>query len=346
MKTYNEESIGKFLEVTHTARLTSSEISHLWTTFMHYSTLWCIYEYFISHVDDPDILTFFQEDCINIINTRLNAVSDYLRKNGCPVPIGFSKDDVDTDAPRLFSDIFCLYYTKNMASIGIGLSGQALTSAARPDIREFYTECLVVGARVLNRASDILLSKGLYIRPPYITTIKEQDFVKEQNFLQGFLGKPRPLLAVEIDQLFLSYINNYFGKSLLIGFRQVVKPEKIQSYFCRGIEIAEKHIEIFRSLLEKEAIPVPAFWDAFVTDFTVPPFSDKLMLYHIVELNTIGFRNYATAMSSSLRHDLSAAYARLMAEVANYLEDGCNIMIENGWFEEPPRMIDRQDLVH
>ena len=78
---------------------------------------------------------------------------------------------------------------------------------------------------------------------------------------------------------------------------------------------------------------------------TIPPFSDRLMLQHVVMLNGIGIGNYATSMGSSLRHDLSVNYTRLIGEVANYGEDGINILIENKWLEEPPRTIDRRELV-
>ncbi|OPX83593.1 MAG: hypothetical protein A4E53_04541 [Pelotomaculum sp. PtaB.Bin104] len=68
------------------------------------------------------------------------------------------------------------------------------------------------------------------------------------------------------------------------------------------------------------------------------------MMQHVVMLNNIGIGNYATAMASSLRHDLSVTYTRLIGEAVNYGKDGINIMIENGWFEEPPRSIDRREL--
>lgn len=47
-----------------------------------------------------------------------------------------------------------------------------------------------------------------------------------------------------------------------------------------------------------------------------------------------------------LRHDLFPSYTRAMMDIANYAEDGTNIMIENGWFEEPPRVVDRRNLIN
>ena len=112
----------------------------------------------------------------------------------------------------------------------------------------------------------------------------------------------------------------------------------------RGAEIARKHVNIFSSVLEKENLPVPMHSGEFVTDSTIPPFSDRFMMQHVVVLTGIGIGNYATSMASSLRHDLSVNYTRLIAEAVRYGEDGINIMIENGWFEEPLRTIDRREL--
>jgi len=113
---------------------------------------------------------------------------------------------------------------------------------------------------------------------------------------------------------------------------------------ARGAKITRKHVNIFSSSLQKEKITVPMHSGELVTDSTVSPFSDKLMMQHVVILNGVGIGNYATSMASSLRHDLSVNYSRLIGEAANYGEDGINIMIENGWFEEPLRIIDRREL--
>ncbi|MEK3887498.1 DUF3231 family protein [Bacillus sp. FSL K6-3431] len=39
--------------------------------------------------------------------------------------------------------------------------------------------------------------------------------------------------------------------------------------------------------------------------------------------------------------DLGLVYTRLMAKIAKYAEEGANIMIDNGWMEEPPKAANR-----
>jgi hypothetical protein len=81
-----------------------------------------------------------------------------------------------------------------------------------------------------------------------------------------------------------------------------------------------------------------------VTNSTVSPFSDKLMMFHIAGLIASGIAQYGISISVSPRRDIGVMYTRLMAEIAKYSEDGANIMINNGWMEEPPKAADRDEL--
>jgi hypothetical protein len=57
----------------------------------------------------------------------------------------------------------------------------------------------------------------------------------------------------------------------------------------------------------------------------------------------IRLNGYVTALPS-LRHDLSTTIVRFMAELTNYTEDGVNILIDNGWLEEPPQAVHPDSL--
>jgi len=230
-----------------------------------------------------------------------------------------------------------------MARIELQLGSMNLAHSVRADVREFYTESVSSTIRYYNRFSEIMLGKGIYIRPPVTNTFKEADVVKKQNFLRGFLGGRRPLLAEEIDHLFFEIRTNEIGGAWQTVFSKW--PEQVRLYMARGAEIAGKHVDILSSVLKKENLPVPMHSGELITDSTtISPFSDRLMMQHLVALTWIGIGNYATAMTSSLRHDLIVNYTRLIGEAVDYGEDGINIMIENGWLEEPPRTIDRREL--
>ncbi|SFB36438.1 Protein of unknown function [Lentibacillus halodurans] len=101
------------------------------------------------------------------------------------------------------------------------------------------------------------------------------DFVTKQSFLAGWFGEKRPLLGLEIANLYANTQRNALGSHLLTGFSQVVKSNKVRQYFKRGKEISSKHVQIFTSTLEKNNLPASMLSDEPITDSTVSPFSDK-----------------------------------------------------------------------
>jgi hypothetical protein len=70
------------------------------------------------------------------------------------------------------------------------------------------------------------------------------------------------------------------------------------------------------------------------------------MMFHTTFLIAIGMAYYGTSLSTSVRRDLSVQYSRLIQEVGKYSEDGANLMIENGWMEQPPQAADRDALAN
>ncbi len=343
MEQHTTEVQGAAPEIHHNAPLTSSELARIWQVYAYYTMLRCVFKHFLNTLADQDLRSHVEE-AISMFETRINQASEMLRKEGHPNPKGFADQDLDLDSPRLFTDLYYYHYILKMARIGMQIGSMNLAHSVRADVRDYYTESVVSTMRYYNRFSDIMLEKGIYIRPPVTNTFKDADMVEKQDFLRGFLGERRPLLEIEIDHLFFGIRNNVIGGALASGFQQVARSGQVRAYLARGAEIAQKHVNIFSRALQKENIPVPMHSGELVTDSTIPPFSDKLMMQHVVVLTVIGIGNYATAMASSLRHDLSANFLRLMGETANYGEDGLNIMIENGWFEEPPRKTDRREL--
>ncbi|MEQ8174660.1 MAG: DUF3231 family protein [Syntrophomonadaceae bacterium] len=170
--------------------------------------------------------------------------------------------------------------------------------------------------------------------------------LKKQDFLDGFWGEKRSLLAQEISALFYGIITNNVGKRLLLGFSQTASSNQVRKYMARGVNIANNLINTLSYSLTRENVPDPIPWDFMVTDSTTPIFSDKLMMFHTVMVASAGILNYSASMATSPRHDLMVNYFKAIAEVANYLEDGTNVMIENGWYEEPFRTVDRRELIN
>jgi hypothetical protein len=180
--------------------------------------------------------------------------------------------------------------------------------------------------------------------PPSIPVPKKVDFIKRDNYLNGFFGDVRELHALEITHLFDNIENNITSKALLIGFSQVAKKEKVRQYFIRGKAITDREIQHFQDKLHKENLPFPSQIDDLVTTSTFSPFSDRIMVFHKVDMFSIKIRSFANSMAVNGRRDIALMYMKSLSEVSLFVEDGANILIEHGWMEQPPKAIDRDEL--
>lgn len=330
----------------HNIRLTASEMGFLWMQYENDSLANCVLKYFENKCEDLEILPVIQT-ALSCAEKHLAKLRDIFLNEKIPIPIGFTDADVNIDAPKLFTDTFMLYYLQNMAIIGMAGAGVAVGVSARNDVSEFFHQILIEGKDLHNMARKVSLSKGTYIRPPYISIPDKAQFITKQSFLFDFFGKSkRPLTAIEITHLFINIQTNALGKAMMMAFAQVCKGEDVKQFFKEGKGIANKHIKKFSSLLTNSDLPAPMSWDSHVLDSTIAPFSDKLMMFHTTGMIAVGIGNYGTAAGTCERMDLSAIYTRLSAEIALYAEDGANIVINHGWLEEPPQADDRQALIN
>ncbi|WP_314733440.1 DUF3231 family protein [Anaerobacillus sp. CMMVII] len=179
---------------------------------------------------------------------------------------------------------------------------------------------------------------------PAVPNPNEVDFVKKQNFLNGYIGDVRPLHGLEIGHLFDNINNDITSKALIVGFNQVAKHKKVKKFLERGRNINKKHVEMLSKKLNEDNLPSPSFLDHMVTASTIPPFSDKLMVAHKFDMFSMKIREYAKGASLNGRRDVGALYARCLLDVSLYVEDGANIMIEHGWMEQPPITVNRNKL--
>lgn len=334
---------GKEHETMHNIRLTAAEIANLWGAYMGNTMSVCVLRSFVQSVEDREIKDVLNY-ALSLSEKHVSTITDILNHEKFPLPVGFTEEDLNLNAPRLFSDIFYLNYLHQTTKSGFSLYATALPNIARSDVRDFMSECVVSLTELYNKIANVSLSKGVYTRPPYITVPHGTEFVQSNGFLAGFIGEQRPLNALEVTHLFSNVQTNVLGKALILGFSQVAQSNEIRQYFNRGKEIAAKHMEVFSSLLRQEDLPSPMSWDHDVMVSKVSPFSDKLMLFHINGLNALGVFNYGAALSGSQRHDLNVTYARLLTEIGLYAESGAKLMIKNHWLEQTPLTPDRNEL--
>lgn len=327
-----------------TAEMTAAEISGIWTAYQNTTVMVCGLSHFLQHVDDTDIKKIM-EDYLSLTKKLQAELTDLFTKDGHPLPQGFTDRDVNLEAPRLYSDRIYLEVMIMDTSFNIAAYGLALTQIERADINNFFSNVLDEMQRFHNWAKKLSKEKGLHTQYPQIPKADQIEFVKSDSFLTGWFGERRPLLGVEITALVLNTQRNALGQAIIAGFAQVAKNKEVRNYFEKGRDIAKKHFNVFSKLLQDDYIADGARnLTSEVTDSTTSPFSDKLMLNLVTMLIGSGMGQYGTSMSVSPRHDLGLTYTRLIAEIAKYSNKGANILIENGWMEQPPIAADRKNL--
>lgn len=323
-------------------KLTSAEIGKLWATYMGNSMSKCILSYYLQHVEDEEIKKLLK-NALNLVNEFINTIEAIFEKENFPIPIGFTEEDVNLGAPRLFEDEFYVHYLKYAGKAGLSIYNVAIPLMYREDVKDFFIHCLTSTIDLMEQVNSILMNKGFIMKPPYIPIPDKTKFVN-RDFLNGFIGHVRPLHALEITHLYDNIENNVTSKALLLGFNQVVKIEQVRELFKSGTDITHKAITRYMEKLHNENLPSPSFLDHLVKTSTFSPFSDKLMLFHKVDMFSMKIRAIGNSMAVNGRHDIGFLYTKSLMNIALFVEDGAKIMLENGWMEQPPEAVDRDTL--
>ncbi|MFZ3591182.1 DUF3231 family protein [Bacillus sp. DJP31] len=333
------------MEVHHDqVGLSTAEMSFLWSNYIGDTMLICVFEHFLRNVEDKDIESVLLHG-LDLATKHAKEVKDIFIKENFPIPQGFGPQDVNLDAPRLFSDQFYLYYLRLAIRGGLANFSIAFSNSHRDDVRKYFMHCIHEDTELFNKTVDLMLEKGLTSRPPGIPVPKKIDFIHDKAFLGEWFGEDRPLTSIEISNIFSNIETNMLGSALLTAFSQTTEEKKLKNYFQDGINIAKNHIESLSKLMENDPLVLPQLWNPEISDCIKPVFSDKLMLQHNGHATTGGIGNYGIALASSQRRDIGAMYIKLTAESIMYGEKGARLAISFGWLEQPPLSIDRDELV-
>ncbi|MGN7941081.1 DUF3231 family protein [Virgibacillus sp. 6R] len=326
-----------------TEKLTSAEMGKLWATYMGNSMAKCILSYYLQHVEDKDIKTLL-ENALKLSEEFLKTTTDIFNRENFPIPKGFSDEDVNLGAPRLFQDEFYVHYLKYTSKAGMSIYNVAIPLVFRKDVQDFFRYCMESTMDLMEQIKEILMNKGLINKPPLIPVPERVEFVHE-DFLNGYFGHVRPLHALEIAHLYDVLENNATSKALIMAFSQVVKDQAIRKLFERGKDIITKNNENYIKKLHEENLPSPSSLDDLVTSSTFSPFSDKIMLFHKMDMFTIKLRTFGNALAVNGRHDIGLIYTNALIKNSAFVQDAAKIYINKGWFEKAPSAADRGKLV-
>ncbi|WP_394234334.1 DUF3231 family protein [Niallia oryzisoli] len=319
---------------------TASEIGKLWATYLGNKMSSQILTYFLQHCEDEHIRTLL-ENGLALSKDFIKRIQGFFEKEKFPIPIGFTEEDVNLGAPRLFQDEFYPHYLKYAAKAGMSLYSVAIPLTLREDIREFFIYVNESTTAFIGQINNVLIEKKFIPKLPTIPYPEGVGFVHKQSYLKGFVGDVRQLNAMEIIHLFDNIENNVTSKALLLGFCQTVQDEKIKALFKRGLDMTDKAVKQYKEKLHLEHLQSPSYLDHLVTTSKYPPFSDKIMLFHKADMFSIKIRSFGNSLAVSPRRDLALLYGRTLINIGLFVDDSANILIEKGWLEAPPQAFDR-----
>jgi Protein of unknown function (DUF3231). len=318
--------------------LVSSEISGIWNSYIGESIFLCVIKHFSTRIDDTETSTILNQ-ALELSLQRVKTLADLFKKENLPLPHGFTDADVDLNAPRLFTDTFYLQYLGYAARVALCTYSVIMKHLARSDVRDYFSKCIKESADLYSKTADLSLSKGIYIRSPRIEVPNEVKYVENKDFMVDWFGKKRPLLTDEITHTFSIINDTTIRRTLVAGFSQICKDEKISDYISKVLNLSGQQNSTFASILSNEGIPTAAASDSYVTSSTISPFSDKLILNKILIMYRVKINTLGSALADIRRSDLASTFIKHIEESMKYAEKAMSLLIDKGWLEQPPQLM-------
>ncbi|MFF2444804.1 DUF3231 family protein [Priestia megaterium] len=324
--------------------LTSPEISNLWTHYIRETLSLCVNKYMLHTIKDPEIHSLFQ-----LANQRslkhIESLKKFFKQEGFPIPKGFTEEeDVNLEAPPLFTDVLCLKSLYMMSTHGHNEYSLAFTTSTREDIVEFYYQCNLDAMELYKKAKNLLISKQLYQKPPTYITPEKVEIIKEYHYVTDIFGTHRPMNSIESGHIFFNLNKSMIVKAMILGFKQVTKNPTVCALLEKGIQGSNKRIGVFSSLLSKDNLHLPKSVETEITNSPVSPFSDRLILLQAGFFYGVAVTYYNAAVIASMRADISAHCEKAALDCLLIYSRIGKEMIDNHWMEQPPQADDRKRL--
>ncbi len=325
--------------------ITSSELGTLWLTYQEKTMILRMLEYFIEQADDEqakEIMTNLYEE----LQIYLGKIIEIYEQEGAVIPVGYSAQDVNIDAPKLYDNGFDIMFVRLIKQISMGLHSLNLTMTYREDINVLFEDLTALTQKYFRISSQYLLEKGMLVRSPFVSMPTSVEFAKDNSYLGGIALNPfsekRTLNTVEVSHLYKAIESNITGLQMILGFAQCANDVEVRNYFFEGAELAKGIVKELSEVMLEEHLSIPQTPGGNATRSTVAPFSDKLMMYCTSIFCSFSMGSNSLGTAFSLRNDLPAKMAIFMKDIFEYAHKGAKIMIKNGWMEEPPQMVDRK----
>lgn len=322
--------------------LTATEISNLWAGYMKITMELRFYEYFLATTEDPEVKNIV-EKLLNFAQKNMLDLKEIFIKEMLTIPLGFTAEDVRVDTGKVFSDTLILYICHDITMLSMITYPSALSDSTRKDIRALFQGSIEFVLQIQNEMTELMLSKGVYLKPPQVAMDHTIDMVGHMNYLNGLFGGSRPVNAAEIANLTRIIHRAQFSKMVLVTFGKLAKTKDLKQHFSKGNQALEKVTSTLQEVFDKENIPISASGDFNIYDVKDSPFSDKLMMFFVNTcLGMFCFIMINQALTSSLRSDIVTKFTNISDEMKKFYGKGLILTITEKWLEQPPQTIDRK----
>lgn len=334
------------IDLILTNPISAPEVGTLWLTYIEKTLIMRMLEYFIEKSDDQQAINItgglWQE--LNYFVLQMEAI---FKDQKMVTPIGFTKEDVNLEAPKLYDNGFDIMFVRILKEVSMGMYTINMNMAYNDKVMQLYEGLTSVTQKIYKLSTLYLLERGILTLPPKVTMPKTNEFIQNKRYMQGFnpFNNKRSLNDIELGILHHGIETNNIGLQLITGFAQSAKNKDVKQYFVKGMEVCKKQIKVFEDILLESNVQFSATSGSTVTTSTIAPFSDRLMLHCIHLLNGFGLVGGSFGTFFSLRNDISMKLALLAKDVYFYGQEGIEIKIKHGWFEEPPQMEDRDQII-
>ncbi|MBM7702811.1 DUF3231 family protein [Metabacillus iocasae] len=331
--------------MSHQKALSGSELATLWMTYQQKTMIQRFLEYFIEKADDEqakEILEYTHQQVIQYIQ----QIQSIFTSEGAVIPVGFTEEDVNVGAPKLYDHHFDIMFLRQFKEISMGLHTLHIAMAYRHDIILLYKELTAFTQTVYERCVSFLQERDVLITSPSVTMPKRVEFASGPSYMSGInlFSDKRSLNTVELAHIYFAIEANIFGMQLMTGFAQAANETEVKKFFIKGKELSKKIVTDYTQILLQSDIQAPSTWGAKATDSKVSPFSDKLMMYCTSLFCSFSLGSNALGTTFSLRADLPLKLLTVAKDVLTYAQDSGKIMAKNGWMEQPPGTEDRNEL--
>jgi len=321
-------------------KITSSEVGTLWATYREKTFILRVLEHLIPNADNEkakQIMTDLHQN----LSTYVEKIKTLFENEGAAIPIGFSSQDVNINAPKLFENGFDILFLRTIKEVSMALYTLNMGKSYREDVVNIYKDLTTITQSCYNECTQYLLERAILTRPPFVPMPIAGEYINDLHYLNGFnlMGGTRQMNTIEFSSIFHAIETNKIGMIIMSAFSQVAQDTEVQQYFHKGMEISKKIVEEFSKILLEDDISPTLSSGGNATNSKNSPFSDKLMLYCNFLFCNLSIGGNAFGFAFHLRNDLKMKALLSAKDVVDYADEGTKLMVKKGWMEKPPGLI-------